>query len=255
MNTRAAVLTSSSPRHRHFAAIMAQHFDLRLVLRQDKSAHRRQAGSSPAVLRHFAELDAEERRVFPDAEWPSPPPLDVIDINDALLPSRAMTEGVEVVLLFGTAILKAPWLDAFPNRIVNLHLGLSPFYRGSATLFWPFAQGELECVGTTIHVAAAQVDAGPILARIKPSLRVGDSYYTITNRLIHESIGRMPEIVQGFLRGTIQPVPQVPTSGRVWRRADFDEAALQRALSLMGPGLSESSIRLIQASERCRCSP
>lgn len=255
MSIRAAVLTSSAPRHRHFAATMARHFDLRLVLRQDKSAHRREATSSEAIRRHFAALDEEELRTFPGDAWPSPAPMDVSDINDPTLAARARAEGVEVVLLFGTAILGPPWLETFPGRIVNLHLGLSPFYRGSATLFWPFAQGELECVGTTIHLAVARVDAGPILARTRPALRAGDTYYTITNRLIRASVDRMPGVVHGFLRGEVVPAPQEVAPGRAWRRADFDEAALARALAVVGPGLTEADVRRVQGSARCRCSP
>ena len=43
----------------------------------------------------------------------------------------------DVVLVFGTGLLKAPLIGAFPGRIINIHLGLSPYYRGAGTNFWP----------------------------------------------------------------------------------------------------------------------
>src|SRR5207302_1640208 len=38
----------------------------------------------------------------------------------------------DIVVLFGASIISPSLLDLFPGRIVNVHLGLSPYYRGSA---------------------------------------------------------------------------------------------------------------------------
>jgi folate-dependent phosphoribosylglycinamide formyltransferase PurN len=253
---RAAVLTSTAPRHRYFHQVMARQFDLHLALAQAKgSYYQAQREESEMVRRHFARVEAAETAEFCARLDTSLPTIrEVPDINDPGLVRAAKEAGVELVLLYGTAILKDLWLDAFPNRIVNLHLGLSPFYRGSATLFWPFAQNELECLGTTIHLAVAKVDAGPILGRIKPKFVVGDTYYTITNRLIRESIDAVPSIASRYLSGGLVPVQQILTGARAWRKADFSEEALQRALSVVGEGMTEEQIRRIEASDKCRCS-
>ena len=41
-------------------------------------------------------------------------------------------------LIFGSDLIRSPVLEVLPFETLNLHLGLSPWYRGSATLFWPF---------------------------------------------------------------------------------------------------------------------
>jgi hypothetical protein len=257
MTIRAAVLTSTAPRHRYFHGVMAKHFNLCLALSQAKgSYYQAQREDSEIVRRHFAQVETAEMAEFgPRLHGDLPAIQEVPDINDPGLVRAAEEAGVELVLLYGTAILKEVWLDAFPNRIVNLHLGLSPFYRGSATLFWPFAQNELECLGTTIHLAVAKVDAGPILGRIKPKFLVGDTYYTITNRLIRQSIDAVPSIASRYLAGDLVPAQQIPTGARAWRKADFSEEALQRALHTVGNGLTEGQIRRIEGSDKCQCSP
>jgi methionyl-tRNA formyltransferase len=112
----------------------------------------------------------------------------------------------------------------------------------------------LECIGVTIHLAVARVDAGPILARVKPKLQLGDTYYTITNRLIRESIDALPSAALRYLSGNIVPLVQVSNGERVWRKTDFSEVALRRALSIAGLGLTVEQIACIESSEKCHCS-
>ena len=256
MNIRAAVLTSTGLRHRHFHRVIAENFDCRLAFAQGKANYyQEQREESELVRHHFSDLTAIESVEFADYLAPSPmSPKEVLDINSPALVAETLEAGVEIVFLFGTAVLGDVWLNAFPDRIINLHLGLSPYFRGSATLFWPFVQDELECVGATIHLAVAKVDAGPILARVKPKFQPGDTYYTITNRLIRQSIDALPSIASRYLAGSIVPLAQASTSERAWRKADFSEEALRRALSNIGPGLTVEQIVRIERSGKCHCS-
>ena len=77
----------------------------------------------------------------------------------------------DVVLVFGTGILREPLLSAFDGRIINIHLGLSPYYRGAGTNFWPLVNREPEYVGATIHYLDAGIDTGPILAHAQADHR------------------------------------------------------------------------------------
>lgn len=160
---------------------------------------------------------------------------------------------LDLICLFGTAILKSSWLHAFSSTVVNLHLGLSPYYRGSATLFWPFVFRELQYLGTTIHLASKKVDAGAILHRITARLLPGDDYYTITNRFIRDSIDAFPEISESYLTCALTPKQQEPIPGRLCKKADFNEEAPKAALGYVAGGLTSDEIRRIEGS-RCRFS-
>ena len=163
----------------------------------------------------------------------------------------AARQDFDVLCLFGTAILSRHWLEAFPGKIINLHLGLSPFYRGSATLFWPFVNRELEYLGTTIHLATSKVDAGEILARIYSDLRVGEAYYDITSRLIRDSIDRFPQVVIDYLEGRIRPTRQEDFEGKIYRKNDFTQVALEQALGYIGRGLSLAELEEIEIRRKC----
>jgi methionyl-tRNA formyltransferase len=252
---RAAVLTSTALRHQYFLQTIAGAFDVCAALHQAKgSAYGALREQSPTVAQHFRRIaEAEEAEFGPVVKDANATLRTVADINDPVLMQRVRDAGVEVVLLFGTAILATPWLNTFPNRIVNLHLGLAPFYRGSATLFWPFVNGELECVGATIHLAVQKVDAGAILARIKADPLPGDQYYNLTTRLIRRAIEAVPDTARRYLRGEIAPIPQEFSATRAYRKTDFDEAALTKALTFVGDGLTVKQIEAARQGGRCVC--
>ena len=44
---------------------------------------------------------------------------------------------------------KGKILKEFRSKIINAHLGLSPYYRGSGTNIFPFVNKEIEYVGVT----------------------------------------------------------------------------------------------------------
>jgi len=250
---KALILTSNSLRHRYFAYTISRRFNVPTALVEEKkNYYSLQLDQSLLVRSHFEKIAAAEKYWFAHTVDTTFPEIrQVGDINMSDLVTWAVRQGFDVLCLFGTSILSRNWLDAFPGKIINLHLGLSPFYRGSATLFWPFVNRELEYLGTTIHLATSKVDAGEILARIYSDLRAGDAYYDITSRLIRESIDRFPQVVFDYLEGRIRPTRQEDFASRVYRKADFTQVALQQALDYIGEGLPEGELGQIEIRRKC----
>lgn len=253
---RAAVLTSTAPRHSFFLQTMANNFEVVVAMQEPKKKYYDTVQrESAAVREHFSRLkESEELEFMPHLQNPRPRIVSVETLNEESCIAKVQEANVDVILLFGTVILDIAWLRAFPGKIINLHLGLSPYYRGAATLLWPFANGEIECLGTTIHLAVERVDAGAILRRVKPDLRIGDSYYGATIRLIRHSIQIMPEVVIDYLNGRIRPSPQKLDEGRAYRMNDFNEEVLERVMAFVGAGLTFDQIEHARRSTKCACS-
>ena len=251
------MVTRTGLRHYYFARTIARHFDLSGVYVEEKANYyATQREQSAAIRQHFTAIASAEERSFPEAARDLRDSVELVsDINAEAVVGRAVARPVDVVCLFGTSILRQPWLEAFPGRIVNLHLGLSPFYRGSATLFWPFVNRELQHLGTTIHLATARVDAGDILCRVYADLRPHEDYYAITSRLIRDSIDRVPKIMTEYMEGLVVPQPQERVAGRFYRKSDFTEESLLGALAYIGDGLPASEISRIEAARQCPSSP
>jgi folate-dependent phosphoribosylglycinamide formyltransferase PurN len=76
--------------------------------------------------------------------------------------------GVDTVLLLGYVYrITAPLLDAFPNRILNIHDSDLPKYPGLHATRDAVEAGE-RFTRSAIHIVTPQIDAGPVVARSKP---------------------------------------------------------------------------------------
>jgi phosphoribosylglycinamide formyltransferase 1 len=89
---------------------------------------------------------------------------------------RMLTEaGVELVALAGfMRVLKAPMLNAFPRRIVNIHPSLLPKFPGLAAWRQALEAGE-KITGCTVHYVDEQIDHGVVIAQCEVPILPGDT--------------------------------------------------------------------------------
>ena len=246
MRLKVLILTSDQPRHLYFIKKISCHFyDYKVICESKKNYYDTDRNNSDKIESHFKNLKSNEEKWFPDLSKNNFDFTHVDDINEQKNILWASKEKFDVVCLFGTVILKKQWLITFPNKIVNLHLGLSPYYKGSATLFWPFANDELEFLGATIHLAIEKVDAGKILYRKRADFLKGDNYYDITFRLIKKTIDHFPIIISQFINGELYLVNQESLIRKIYKRSDFTEEELSNALKVIGSGLTVKKIKSI----------
>ena len=233
--TRAIVLTSSMRRHRFVANRLAEHLDVVGVWQERKSFEPlRYAGSADdkaLICRHFDARDASEEAFFA-ADDEVRVPASAVHVlppggcNDAAAIDAMRRAQPDVVCVFGTGLLKQVLIDAFSGRILNLHLGLSPYYRGAGTNFWPLVNGEPEYCGATIHFLDAGVDSGPIIAHVRPSLRATDGPHDIGNTIIVAAADALADAAIAHAAHPLTGIAQVG-EGRVYKRADFSAAAVR----------------------------
>jgi methionyl-tRNA formyltransferase len=232
---RVVLLTGNGLRHRYVMAQLAQSTRLAGVVSEGKAP----VVAAPALLppadqevihRHFAERDAVEKRLLGAAA--PPPETGILEIPHGTVNSGEVLSWVrerepDFVLLYGSGIIKPPLLERYEGRVVNLHLGLSPYYRGSGTNFWPLANGEPECVGATLHLAVRDVDAGAILAQVRPHPEPSDRAHELGTKTIIAGIALLPRVLALYREGRLQPQGQDLSQGRVYRNRDFNAEAVR----------------------------
>src|SRR5690606_10372264 len=98
------------------------------------------------------------------------------------------------------SLIREPLLSAFQGRFLNVHLGLSPYYRGSGTNFWPLVNGEPEFVGATFMHIDAGVDTGEVIHQIRARIFPGDTPHQIGNRLIADMARVYAALIRDFDR-------------------------------------------------------
>ena len=85
----------------------------------------------------------------------------------------------------GASYIKG-WLVDFlvENRAINIHMGLSPYYRGSSCNFWAMYDNNPGYVGATIHLLSKGLDSGNMLFHCVPKPIRGDTPYDFTMRAV-----------------------------------------------------------------------
>lgn len=111
------------------------------------------------------------------------------------LVSLLRESGVELVVLAGyMRMVKAPLLEAFPNRIVNIHPSLLPKFPGLDAWKQAFDAGEKE-TGCTVHFVDAGMDTGPIIAQSKVPVLPEDTAETLHARIQQAEHGLYPAVI------------------------------------------------------------
>ncbi len=245
---KAIIITGNSFRHLKLVETVEQSFDVLAVFSEKKFDYRKAFENNEAysvVKKHFDARDLSEKEYFGDAL-----PVSTVRsvpkgyVNDPELVQELAELKADVVILFGSSIIKKPLLEAYEERVVNLHLGLSPYYRGSGTNFWPVVDGKPECIGATIHLAVPKVDAGPVLHQVRPEgLSETDSIHDLGNKTIRSAFRVLPEIVNAFLRGDLKPQTQPESDNHEFRRLDLNEESLIEAYQQIESGIIAEYLR------------
>lgn len=106
-------------------------------------------------------------------------------------------------------------LDAFPNRVLNLHPALLPSFVGAHAIQDAFDAG-VKVTGVTVHFANAQYDMGPIIAQRPVIVREDDTVDTLEER-IHETEHELfPQVLGWIAKGRVS----VGDDGKVHIKAE-----------------------------------
>lgn len=131
--------------------------------------------------------------------------------RDALQANRIIAAeferaGCEYVVMAGyMRMVLAPLLDAFPDRVVNIHPALLPSFPGAHGIRDTFESG-VRWGGVTVHLADADYDRGPIIAQQPVPIYQGDTIEDYEQR-IHETEHQMyPATLELIAQGRVHVV-------------------------------------------------
>lgn len=115
---------------------------------------------------------------------------------------RALQDaGVSLVILAGyMRMVKAPLLEAFPHRIINIHPSLLPKFPGLEAWSQALAAGE-SVSGCTVHYVDAGMDTGEIIAQAEVPVQAGDTAASLHARIQEAEHRLYPEVVATFCPG------------------------------------------------------
>ena len=121
------------------------------------------------------------------------------DAYDRALADVLHARGVTLVCLAGfMRLVGAPLLDAFPQRILNIHPSLLPAFPGLDAQRQALEYG-VQVTGATVHLVTSELDGGPIVLQASVPVLPDDTVDTLSARILPQEHRIYPEAIRIIL--------------------------------------------------------
>ena len=126
---------------------------------------------------------------------------------DAQIVEALQEAGAEYVVMAGyMRKVTSVMLDAFPNRVLNLHPALLPSFKGAHAIADAFNAG-VKVTGVTVHFANADYDKGPIVAQRAVPVAEIDTLDTLEAKIHDVEHVLYPEVIGLIAEGRVAVDP------------------------------------------------
>jgi len=112
--------------------------------------------------------------------------------RDLVMATWLEERGVEIVVLAGYMhLLTPPFLQRFPERVVNIHPSLLPAFPGAHAIGDALAAG-VDTTGVSVHYVDEGLDSGPLIAQepvpVEPRETLEERIHSVEHRLLPEVV-------------------------------------------------------------------
>lgn len=152
------------------------------------------------------------------------PVVNVDSINSSTTERILTSEKPDILLDHGTSLVKNEIIKT-AKLALNLHWGLSPYYRGSLCTQWALINRDPYNIGVTIHKLSDRIDGGDILAQKRAVIKAGDTVNSINMQLTRLGTEIMLQAIQRLKTG--HPL--------IFHKQDFSEGLFTNASHLTPP--------------------
>ncbi|MDA9697029.1 formyltransferase family protein [Candidatus Pelagibacter sp.] len=113
----------------------------------------------------------------------------------------------DVYVVFGSSYIKGDLVNFLvKKKTINIHMGVSPYYRGTACNFWALYDNNPHLVGATIHLLSKGLDSGPMLYHAMSHIKndpflytmstVKSAFHSVSQKIKDDSIFKIKPIIQ-----------------------------------------------------------
>ncbi len=181
---RITVFTSNQERHISLIRELADVSDEVIAIQECRTIfpERKETflNNSLIMQKYFRKMIEAEKYYFGDNRFlPSnvfQVPVERGDLNLFSLEELGRALESELYVVFGSSFIKSSLIDFLvEHNAINIHMGVSPYYRGSACNFWAAYEGKPEFVGATMLYLSKGLDKGDIMYHALPEPKEEDS--------------------------------------------------------------------------------
>jgi len=205
------IITSNSIRHNYFKVVFSQNKNIKILrtyIESDSNFELKSKNICDSNLDNKVELHFDARHnteydFFSDTltyceDRSNSKVIKKGNINNQDIIDEIIKLNPDFIITYGCSIIKPRLIDIFRSRIINVHLGLSPYYFGSGTNFHCLVNNELQFEGYTFMYMDEGIDTGNIIHQARAEILPFDNPHQIGNRLIKQMVKDFIKLVVDF---------------------------------------------------------
>jgi phosphoribosylglycinamide formyltransferase 1 len=160
------------------------------------------------------------------------------NINTAKVFNKIKKNNPNLIILNATSIIKKNFISQFKNKIINIHSGLIPYYRGAGCNVWTFYNKELEYTGVSIHFVNEKIDDGKILLQSQTKFQKNDNTHSVGCRNAKLSVKLSTEVIKYLSKNPNYKGKKIFTKkNSIFYKRDFKKGVILQINKLLKSGL------------------
>ena len=185
------ILTSNQNRHNYFINELSKICDHLYIIQECRSifpGHYKDIyNKSKEIEDYFFKVLEAENIIFKNSEINFSKknitllPMLLGDLQKCTLKSIDKFLSSDIFIVFGSSFIKGEIVNfLIKKKAINIHMGISPYYRGSDCNFWALYDDNPDLVGATIHYLSTRLDSGSIIYHVISECYENPFIYTMS---------------------------------------------------------------------------
>ena len=185
------LFTSNKNRHNYLINLLSKFCDELFVIQECGTIFPGeipgQYSTSEVMREYFKHVNVAQKKIFGNSYLNNSNknikilPMLNGDLNKCSMAFLSDFLKSDLYVVFGSSYIKGQLVDFLvKNKTINIHMGVSPYYRGTDCNFWALYDGNSHLVGATIHMLSKGLDDGPMLYHAMSNIKSNPFEYTMS---------------------------------------------------------------------------
>ncbi len=235
---RITLFTSNKNRHNYLINLLSEVSDELYVIQECSTifpgivSGRYQV--SPIMKKYFENVNNAQSKIFGNSYINNNKknikilPMISGDLNQCSINLLSDFLKSDVYVVFGSSYIKGAIINFLvKQKAINIHAGVSPYYRGADCNFWALYDDNPHLTGTTIHLLTKGLDSGPILYHAMSNLKTSPFEYSMST--IKSAFHSIAERIKDGSIFLIKPLIQDKVKNfRYTKKTEFNEEIVKK---------------------------
>ena len=181
------LITSDQIRHNYLVNLLSNIATKLNVIQEKKTFYSNQNKISNLMKNYFLKVDDAQKKVFGNTAIDKKNKnikllsLENKELEKCSLNSLSDFLNNDIFIVFGSSFIKKDLVNfLIDHKALNIHLGISPYYKGTDCNFWALFDNNPHLVGATIHLLSKGLDSGQILYHALSEIKEDPFIYTMS---------------------------------------------------------------------------